>query len=307
MNFRSQISDFRFQILACLAVFILTFPARAQEAPPATQPVDYGAEAYRVVSANDEIVSVLNNGIKVVVKRVPSPVVAVRAYAQTGGVYEGKWLGGGLSHLLEHLVAGGSNERRTEADNRNLLQQIGNNSNAYTTEDRTAFFVNTTPPHLEQAVDLVTGWLLGAKITVPEYQREYQVVQRELEMGKGEPDRQFYYMSAMNRYRVNPARVLVIGYQEVIQGLSRDDVYNYYKLAYEPSNMTFAVVGDLDPEVMLAAVRKNVSDAKPSRVFSHDIAAEPPLLGPRTLVATFPKLGQARLELGFPSVKLDSP
>ena len=36
----------------------------------------------------------------VIVKRMPSPVLAVRGYAQTGGVYEGKWLGGGLSHLF---------------------------------------------------------------------------------------------------------------------------------------------------------------------------------------------------------------
>ena len=86
-----------------------------------------------------------------IVKRVPSPVVAVRGYALTGGVYEGKWLGGGLSHLLEHLCAGGSNDRRTEEQNRNLLQAIGNNSNAYTSTDHTAFFVDTTTDHLEEA------------------------------------------------------------------------------------------------------------------------------------------------------------
>ncbi len=154
----------------------------------------YGAESYRLVSEKDEIVSVLKNGMVVIIKRIPSPVVAVRGVALTGGIYEKQWLGGGLSHLLEHLVAGGSSERRTEAENRDLLQKIGNNSNAYTTEDNTTFFINTTPEHMEQAVDLVTGWMLGAKITVPEYKREYQVVQRELEMGKGEPDRQFYYL-----------------------------------------------------------------------------------------------------------------
>ncbi len=212
----------------------------------------YGAETNRIVDQRDEIISVLKNGMTVILKRVPSPVVAVRGYAMTGGVYEGKWLGGGLSHLLEHLVAGGSNGRRTEAQNRDLLQRIGNNSNAYTTEDHTAFFVNTTTPHMEEAVDLVTGWMLTASITPAEYRREYQVVQRELEMGKGEPDRQFYYLMATNRYRISPARVPVIGYQEVIQGLSRDDVYSYYKQAYQPNNMVFCVAGDIDPEIMLA-------------------------------------------------------
>ncbi len=288
--------------------------ATRPSAPPAAVPsknsdasLGYGQEKYRLVEQPGEIVSVLNNGATVIVKRVEGPAVAVRGYVATGGIYEGQWLGGGLSHLLEHLVAGGSSERRTEAQNRNLLQEIGNNSNAYTTADHTAYFVNTTPEHLGQAVDLVTGWMLGAKITPDEYKREYQVVQRELEMGKGEPDRQFWYLTSLNRYRVSPARVPVIGYQAVIQGLSRDDVYAYYKKAYQPNNMVFVVTGDLDPEVMLRAVQKNVADAPPGRVFSHDIAQEPPVLAPRSVVATFPKLGQARLQLAFPTIKLSNP
>ncbi|MDB5173170.1 MAG: peptidase domain protein [Phycisphaerales bacterium] len=282
-------------------------PGGPEMLQPRSSFAGYGAETYRLVSEKDEIVSVLKNGMVVIVKRIPSPVVAVRCVALTGGVYEGKWLGGGLSHLLEHLVAGGSSERRTEAENRDLLQKIGNNSNAYTTEDNTSFFINTTSDHMEQAVDLVTGWMLGAKITVPEYRREYEVVQRELEMGKGEPGRQLYYLEAMNRYRISPARVPVIGYQEVIQKLSRDDVYTYYKMAYQPNNMVFAVAGNLEPEAMLVAVQKNVAGAPPGRVFSHNIETEPPVLTPRTLVATFPKLGQAMLMLGFPSVTQNDP
>jgi zinc protease len=306
-----------------LSLFVLAFVfisasmrTQAQTSPPTdggelikpkAELGGYGIESARLVNQKDEIVSVLRNGMTVIVKRIPSPAVAVRGYCQTGGVYEGKWLGGGLSHLLEHLVAGGSNERRTEAENKNLLQKIGNDSNAYTTDDHTAFFVNTTTPHMEEAVDLVTGWMLGAKITVPEYRREYQVVQRELERGKGMPDQVFYNLFQLNRYHVSPAKVPVIGYQEVIQGLSRDDVYSYYQLAYQPNNMVFVVVGDIDPEKMLEAVRKNVSDAKPGRAFSHDIAAEPPVVAPRTLVATFPNLGPARVDLAFPSVREDSP
>jgi zinc protease len=265
------------------------------------------AESFRTVDRPDEIIEVLDNGMTVIAKRVPSPVVAVRAYAKTGGVYEGKWLGGGLSHLLEHLVAGGSNERRTEEQNRNLLQKIGNNSNAYTTYDHTCYYVNTTTEHLEEAVDLIAGWMLGAKITPTEYAREYEVVQRELEMNKGEPDNVFHKLTMMNRYRVNPTRVPVIGYQEVIQGLTRDDVYGYYKLTYQPNNLIFAVAGDIEPAKMLDVVRKNVSDTKPGRVFPHEIPPEPPVVAPRKLVASFPRLGQAKLELGFPSVRLDHP
>jgi zinc protease len=281
-------------------------PAKAAPVAPA-QSVNYGEEVSRNVYEKDEIVSILKNGMTVIVKRVPSPVVTVRAYIKTGGVYEGKWLGGGLSHLLEHLVAGGSNQRRTEEQNRNLLQEIGNNSNAYTYPDHTAFFVNTTADHLDQAVDLVAGWVLGAKITPAEYAREYEVVQRELEKDNGEPDWVFYYNTQRNRYLVSPSKVPVIGYQEVIQGLSRDDVYNYYKLAYHPNNMVFVVAGSVNPETMLEAVKKNVAAAPPGRAFSHDIQEEPPVVAPRVLVSTFPKLGEAKLELAFPSIKLTNP
>jgi zinc protease len=267
----------------------------------------YGVESYRIVSEPDEIVSVLRNGATVICKRVASPVAAVRGYVCTGGVYEGKWLGGGLSHLLEHLVAGGSSERRTEAQNRDLLQRIGNDSNAYTTYDHTAYFVNTTTAHFSEAVDLVTGWMLGAKITEPEYRREYQVVQRELERNKGNPDMVFWQLCQSNRYQVSPARVPVIGYQEVIQGLTRDDVYSYYQMAYQPNNMIFSCVADMDPEEMLKIVRGNLADYKPGRAFSRDIVAEPPVLAPRTLVATFPGLGQARVDLAFPSVRQTDP
>ena len=282
-----------------------TQPAASPELlQPTTDMAGYGVERYRIVSSPDEVIAVLTNGTTVICRRVSSPAVSVRGYCYTGGVFEGKWLGGGLSHLLEHLVAGGSNEKRTEAENRDLLQKIGNDSNAYTTDDHTAYFINTTTEHMESAVDLVCNWMLGAKITPEEYRREYLVVQRELEMGKGEPDRVFYYMTAANRFRVSPARVPVIGYQEVIQGLSRDDVYNYFNLAYVPNNLVFSVAGDIDPEKMLSAVKQQVKHAKPGRDFSRDIPAEPKVVSPRSMVATFPGLGQAKLQLAFPTVQL---
>jgi zinc protease len=160
---------------------------------------------------------------------------------------------------------------------------------------------------MDKAVDLVSGWLLGALITPDEYAREYQVVQRELEKGKGEPGRQFHYLQMMNRFRVSPVRVPVIGYQEVIQGLTRDDVYAYYQLTYQPNNIVFALAGDVPPEQMLEAVQKYVNDAAPGRAFQRDIPDEPPVMAPRTVVATFPKLGQAQLSLAFPSIPLDHP
>jgi zinc protease len=269
--------------------------------------IDYSKESYRVVADKDLVCTVLKNGLTIIGKRISSPVLSVQGLCHTGSVYEGKWLGGGLSHLLEHLLAGGTNLRRTEAQNRDLLQSIGDNSNAYTSYDQTVFFVNTTPHHMNEAVDLVTGWLFTSKIPVAEYRREYQVVQRELEKDAGEADWVFADLTSANRYQLNPARMPVVGYQDVIRGLSRDDVYAYYKMTYVPQNVVIAVAGNADPEAMVAAVRKYAGNIPPGRVPDKSLVTEPPVASPRTVVATFPKLGQAKLEIAFPSVRMYDP
>ena len=281
-------------------------PVETASTKPALD-IDYSEEAYRVVADKDLVCTVLKNGLTIIAKRIPSPVLSVQALCHTGSVYEGKWLGGGLSHLLEHLLAGGSNGRRTEQQNRDLLQNIGDNSNAYTSYDTTVFFANTLPDHMAEAIDLVTGWMFTAKITEAEYKREYEVVQRELEKDLGEADWAFYQLAVSNRYLLNPIRLPVVGYQDVIRGLSRDDVYSYYRQAYVPQNIIIGVAGNVDPEEMVQVVRKYAGNVPPGRVPQKAIVEEPPVSAPRISVATFTKLGQAKLELAFPSVRQYTP
>jgi len=268
---------------------------------------DHSAEVCRRIDSADEIVAVLGNGATVIARRMPSPVVSVYGCVRAGSMHEGEWLGGGLSHLLEHIVAGGDNDRRTAQQNRDLLEEIGNNSNALTGPDRTMYFVNTTREHLDAAVDLVTGWMLTAHITAEEYERERQVVQREMEMDSGDPDWVFYHQTLRNRYLFSPARVPVIGEKSVVQRITRDDLYRWYKRAYQPNNMVFAVVGDIEPETMLRTVRKYLAGAPAGPVLAARIDDEPPPVAPRTVTAAFPSLGEARLQLAFPTVRLTHP
>ena len=91
-----------------------SFPLR----PPATTALS----AIALVNQKDEIVSVLDNGATVIVKRVSFPGDGgARLCADGRRLLRTSGWAAGLSHLLEHLVAGGSSQRRSEAENRNLL------------------------------------------------------------------------------------------------------------------------------------------------------------------------------------------
>src|SRR5437764_859969 len=128
-----------YKMSACLPLMCLAVACAQRSAPPqqavkadeaggtaaAVSAIDYSQESYRVVADKDLVCTVLKNGLTIIAKRIASPVISVQGLCNTGSVYEGQWLGGGLSHLLEHLLAGGSNGRRTEQQNRDLLQNIG--------------------------------------------------------------------------------------------------------------------------------------------------------------------------------------
>ncbi|OPX21400.1 MAG: hypothetical protein B1H04_06740, partial [Planctomycetales bacterium 4484_123] len=78
----------------------VTRPATAQ----ATAPLEIVERRL----AADALLVRLSNGLTVIVsENHNAPVVCVRAYVRAGGLFEGEYLGSGISHLCEHLVAEG--------------------------------------------------------------------------------------------------------------------------------------------------------------------------------------------------------
>ena len=65
-------------------------------------------------------------------------VATVRCYVKnTGSAFEGRYLGAGLSHVLEHVVCGGSTQRRSEKEIQRIIESFGGATNAYTTNETT--------------------------------------------------------------------------------------------------------------------------------------------------------------------------
>ncbi len=86
----------------------------------------------------------LSNGLTVIVQENHvAPVATVRSFVKnTGSAYESKHLGAGLSHVLEHVVAGGTTTHRTEKEIEKLVDTFGGATNAATSTDMTTFFID---------------------------------------------------------------------------------------------------------------------------------------------------------------------
>jgi zinc protease len=254
----------RSALLTGLVAVCLSGTARAQKpdfkaaAAASTRPVARAEVIYSSKQSLGKGVTLarITNGMSVLVQENHSaPVATVRCYVHnTGSAYEGKYLGAGLSHMLEHLVAGGSTTRRTYDQIKEILDSLGGQTNAYTSDSVTCFLIDCPASGVSVAIELIADNMQNSTIPENEYQREWGVVQRELEMG--EADRNSVLYNAMKQlvYTEHPARHPTVGYLAVVQQVKREDVIAFYKSRYVPQNMTFVVVGDVQTDDVLETV-----------------------------------------------------
>ena len=249
----------------------------------------------------------LDNGLTVLIEENhANPVVAVEVFVRTGSIYEQEYLGSGLSHFFEHIIHGGTTSTRSEEESRRLLDAIGNNSNAYTTVDHTAYYINTTTEHWRTAMELLADWMLHSSIIPEEFEREKGVVQREIEQDLDNPEQMLAQIAMETRFQVHPARYPVIGYKELVQKVTRDDLVRYYQRMYTPNNMVVVVVGDVQTPEVLAHMRETFGQGDRRPLPAISLPEEPPQLGKRTAVQEM-AVAQATMSLSFRTVALTHP
>ncbi|MCA9041884.1 MAG: insulinase family protein, partial [Planctomycetaceae bacterium] len=199
----------------------------------------------------------LSNGMTVMVQENhSSPLATARCYVvNTGSSYEHEYLGAGISHLVEHLVSGGTTTKRSEDDVQELVDSLGGKTNAYTSNNITAYYIDAPSSRIDLAIELIADSMQHCIIPEEEYLRELGVVQRELEMGLSQRERVGYQAMKQLIFTEHPMRHPTVGYLQVLQNTTLDDVRNFYKTRYVPQNMIFVVGGDVQTEEVLEQVK----------------------------------------------------
>ena len=123
---------------------------------------------------------VLSNGLTLLVAPDASAALAsVQVWVKTGSIHEGSQLGAGLSHFLEHMLFKGT-ERRAGREIAATIQAHGGYINAYTTFDRTVYYIDPPAEHTPVAVDLLADVVLHSTLPADEVVREREVILREI-------------------------------------------------------------------------------------------------------------------------------
>src|ERR1039458_1550448 len=204
----------------------------------------------------------LDNGLTVIVHEDhKAPIVAVNIWYHVGSKNEklGKT---GFAHLFEHLMFGGS--EHSSGRYIDTMEKIGaTDLNGTTNNDRTNYFENVPTP----AVDLTLwmesdrmGHLLG---TFDEKTLTLQrgVVQNEKRQGENRPYGVTEQLLTQNTYPAgHPYSWTVIGDMADLDAASMNDVKEWFKTYYGPSNVVMVIAGDIDAKTAREKAEKYFGD-----------------------------------------------
>jgi zinc protease len=225
--------------------------------------------------------TVLPNGLTLILKPDRSAALAsVQVWVKTGSIHEGAHLGAGLSHYLEHMLFKGT-ERRAGRDISATVQAHGGYINAYTTFDRTVYYIDLPSEHTAVAIDILADAVLHSTLPVDECAKERDVILREIAMTRDDPDNRLWDTLFSTTFREHPFRQPIIGHRDVFSAVTRDDLLDYYRARYVPNNLVVVIVGDIDVEKTRAAVDQHFGTAARSRLAPVLVPAEPVQLAPR--------------------------
>jgi predicted Zn-dependent peptidase len=207
----------------------------------------------------------LENGLDIVAEVNPDAYsLAVAYFVKTGARDESPELAG-VSHFLEHMMFKGTPRRSAEDVNREL-DELGAQSNAYTSEEQTVYYAIVLPELQRPVVDLLTD-IMRPSLRQDDFDTEKQVILEEILKYEDQPPFGGHEMSMLAFYGDHPLGKSVLGTTQSVGGLTREQMLKYFEHRYSPGNLTLVATGNVDFEALVDQARQLCSDWKP---FPHE-------------------------------------
>jgi zinc protease len=249
-------------------------------------------------------ITTLDNGLTIIVREDHSaPVVSAQSWAMAGSIHEDKWLGAGLSHVLEHMLFKGTATRPGSRIDQEV-QEAGGYMNAYTSFDRTVYHIDVPNTGARTAIDILCDIMQHATLPPDELAKEMDVIRREMDMNVDDPGRRASRRLFETAYTRSPYRLTVIGYPDIFNELKPEDIHNYYREKYSPNNVFFVVAGDVKSGEVVAQIREAYKNSKAKPLPPMVLPEEPKQTAPREIVEEAPiEIGHAHFAWHIPELR----
>ena len=198
----------------------------------------------------------LDNGLTVIANQDDkTPLVAVNLLYRVGAKNENP-KATGFAHLFEHLMFSGSKNFQSYDE---AIQMMGGESNAFTNNDFTNYYLTLPADFLPHALDLEADRMQNLNINVQSLEVQRNVVIEEFKQRYiNQPYGDLWAEIRRLAYKVHPYKWQTIGSDiSHIENASLEQVRSFYDNFYQPSNAILSISGN----VSLSSVKEKVERA----------------------------------------------
>ena len=265
-------------------------PAWSQQLAPSTPPVT--AAAAQVSQFK------LDNGLTVIVKpdrRAPTAVhmlwVRVGSMDEVDGA-------SGVAHVLEHMMFKGTDKLQPGEFSRRVAA-LGGRENAFTSMDYTGYYQQVPANRLGDVMALEANRFAHSRYSDEEFDKELEVVKEERRSRtEDNPRALMFEQLRATTFIASPYRRPVIGWMGDLESLTAQDARDFFQRWYTPANAAVVVVGDVDPQQVLALAEQHYGGIASHAVPARKPRPEPEQRGLRRIEVKAPA-EQALVALAF--------
>ena len=203
----------------------------------------------------------LDNGLTLIFESIPRiHSAALGFFVNTGSRDEPAELAG-ASHFLEHMCFKGTPKR----DWRQLsldVDSLGAMWNAYTWWEGTAYFHWVQSDRAVDSVEILSD-MMRSTLPPDEFDMEKKVILEEIAMYRDRPDALIIDELIQDAFAGHPLGQSVLGTEETVGGITREQMADYFGRRYAPDNMTFIITGRFDRDEIIRAVEAHCGGWEP--------------------------------------------
>lgn len=193
----------------------------------------------------------LPNGVRIVTEAMPAfRSASIGIWADVGSAAETAERRG-ISHLVEHMLFKGT-QQRTARQIAEEMDGIGGNLNAFTDKESTCYYAKVMDQHLPVAVDVLSDMFLNSRFDPEELAKEQKVVLEEIKMYDDSPDELIHDLFIQTMWDGSDLGAPTIGFADTVTKIVPDDLRVHMKRHYAPNSVVVAAAGNVDHDRVVA-------------------------------------------------------
>lgn len=152
----------------------------------------------------------------------------------------------GVAHYLEHKLFDMPG-RDVSAE----FATLGASVNAFTSYDMTAYYFTCTE-HFDDCLRLLIEFVSTPYFTPESVEKEQGIIGQEIDMNVDSPENRVFESLMNGMYESHPVREPILGTRQTIGEITPQVLHQCHRSYYNPKNMILCVVGDVEPDEVLA-------------------------------------------------------